>query len=106
MNLPRFSHIVVFTLKDASEEAIERLLADCNTYLSGHDGMVFYAAGTLADMHRDVNDRDFDVALTTVFQDKAAHDAYQVSDRHQEFIARGKSNWERVRVFDSQVSAE
>ena len=32
---------------------------------------------------------------------QAAHDAYQPSPGHQQFIAENKTNWKRVRVFDS-----
>jgi hypothetical protein len=48
-----------------------------------------------------VNDRDFDVALFIVFESHAAHDAYQVADRHETFIAENAPNWAKVRVFDA-----
>ena len=100
------AHNVFFTLDDNSPEAINTLIADCKTYLSGHDGMVFFAAGTLAEGYdRPVNDLDFDVALHTVFESRAAHDAYQVAERHLEFIERRKANWKTVRVFDSEASS-
>ena len=51
-----------------------------------------------------MNDRDFDVALNVVFQDAAAHDAYQKAERHLKFIAENKGNWKKVRVFDSYVA--
>ena len=54
-------------------------------------------------MKRDVNDRDFDVALHLVFKSKAAHDQYAKSERHLKFIEENKDNWKRVRVFDSYV---
>lgn len=99
------AHNVFFTLKDASDEAIGELVADCKTYLSDHPGMVFFAAGKLADGYeRPVNDLDFHVALHTIFESRDAHDAYQVADRHNEFIGRRKDNWETVRVFDSEVA--
>ena len=53
------------------------------------------------EMQRDVNDREFDVALHVIFENKDQHDAYQVADRHLAFIAEGKPNWARVRVFDA-----
>jgi hypothetical protein len=52
-----------------------------------------------------VNDQDFDVALHLVFRDKAAHDAYQVAPKHQQFIEESQDNWKQVRVFDSYVAA-
>lgn len=103
MSAELFGHCVYFTLRDSSPQEISRLLEGCQKYLTGHDGLVFFAAGTLADMHREVNDREFHVALHTVFRDKGAHDAYQVDARHKEFISLHRENWARVRVFDSDM---
>ena len=98
------SHDVYFALKDNSPDAKKKLVAACKKYLSGHEGEVFFAAGTLADsLKREVNDRDFDVALHIVFKDIASHDKYQVAKRHQQFIDENKANWKKVRVFDSVV---
>lgn len=99
------AHNVYFTLKGPSPIAREKLVAACHNYLTGHPGTVFFAAGTLAaDLNRPVNDQDFDVGLHIVFENRDAHDAYQVSQRHQQFIAENKDDWEQVRVFDSVVS--
>jgi hypothetical protein len=95
-------HNVYFSLNDASDTAKEKLVAACKKYLTAHPGAIFFSAGTLAaECDRPVNDRDFDVALTVAFQDKASHDAYQTAERHLEFIAENKENWKKVRVFDS-----
>jgi len=99
------AHMVYFTLKDKSTEAIDALVASCREYLTGHPGTVFFAAGTLTpDLQREVNDRDFDVALHVVFATREDHDRYQQDERHLQFIEANKANWERVRVFDSDVS--
>lgn len=99
-------HMVYFTLKDRSPEAVQALVAACRKYLNDHPGLVFFAAGTLVpDLTRPVNQTDFDVALHTVFESRAAHDAYQTAPRHLQFIAENKPNWDRVRVFDSDVDA-
>lgn len=99
-------HNVYFSLKDSSPEAIDRLVHSCRTLLNDHPGTEFFAAGKLAqDLTRDVNDRNFDVALHVVFADKAAHDRYQESAAHQQFIAENRDNWKTVRVFDSYASA-
>ena len=103
---PVLAHDVYFTLKDASPAARKALVVACRKYLAGHDGAVFFAAGTRADeMQRDVNDRAFDVSLHVHFRDKAAHDAYQEHPRHKQFIAENQANWKTVRVFDSWVEA-
>ena len=98
------AHNVYFSLKDNSSSAKEKLLAACKKYLTGHQGTVLFACGTLAqELRREVNDRDFEVALHVIFQDQAAHDKYQAASRHQQFIAENKENWKKVRVFDSTV---
>jgi hypothetical protein len=98
-------HMVYFTLKDRSPAALEKMLAACRQYLSGHPGTVFFAVGTLVpDLARPVNQLDFDVALQLVFDSREAHDAYQVHPRHVQFIEENKANWERVRVYDAYVS--
>jgi hypothetical protein len=99
------SHDVYFALKDNSPKAKQDLVNACKKYLSKHPGEVFFAAGILAEeLKREVNDRDFDVALHIVFTDQAAHDKYQDAERHQKFIDENKSNWKKVRVFDSIVT--
>ena len=98
------AHNVYFTLHDASDAARARLVQACKKYLSGHPGTLFFACGTLAkDLARPVNDRDFDVGLHVIFETQAAHDAYQVAPRHEKFIEENKSNWSKVRVFDSKA---
>jgi hypothetical protein len=100
------SHDVYFSLKDNSPQAKSHLVTACEKYLTGHSGTVWFAVGPLAEeMQREVNDRDFDVALHLVFEDKAAHDQYAVAERHRKFIEEMRGNWSRVRVFDSYVEA-
>lgn len=97
-------HNVFFTLKDRSESAKEALVAACRHHLTGHPGTTFFACGTLEpDLDREVNDRDFDVALLVVFATRADHDNYQEAPRHKQFIAENRESWAKVRVFDSVV---
>lgn len=99
------AHNVYFALKDDSAQSKQKLVDACKKYLTKHPGELFFAAGTRAEnLNREVNDRDFDVALHIVFEDQAAHDKYQDDKRHQQFIAENKDNWKKVRVFDSVVS--
>jgi Stress responsive A/B Barrel Domain len=98
------SHDVFFSLNDASPAARDALVAACKKYLTGHEGVVAFSAGVLAaELNRDVNDRDFDVALHMVFDGKASHDKYQDAPRHKQFIEENQKNWKKVRVFDSLV---
>jgi hypothetical protein len=103
MNL--LAHNVYFALHDRSPAARERLLEACRKYLAPHPGVVFFACGVLAEeLNREVNDRAFDVGLHIVFADQAAHDHYQETPAHLQFIAENKSNWKSVRVFDSVIA--
>jgi hypothetical protein len=100
-----FAHDVYFTLRESTPETRQALVDACETYLSGHDGALLFAAGTRArDMKRDVNDTDFDVSLHIHFESAEAHAAYQEHPRHQEFIGAMSANWKTVRVFDSWVT--
>jgi hypothetical protein len=103
-NNPMLAHVVFFNLNDNSTEQKEKLVRECHTYLKDHPGVVFFAAGTLAeDLQRPVNVRDFDVSLHVVFNARQAQDDYQKAPKHLEFIERNKANWKQVRVFDSIV---
>jgi hypothetical protein len=97
--------MVYFTLKDNSPAAVDRMLKACQTHLSGHAGTVYFGVGTVVpDLAREVNQRDFDVALQMVFESREAHDRYQIHERHQRFISENRDNWSRVRVFDANLS--
>jgi hypothetical protein len=101
---PQLAHDVYFTLHDASPEARGTLLDACRKYLTGHPGVVAFACGPRAEgLDRPVNDRGFDVSLHIVFENRAAHDAYQDAPRHHQFVAECRGNWKQVRVFDSLV---
>ena len=68
---PQLAHMVYFTLKDRSPAAVDKLVAACHRYLTDHPGTVYFSVGTLADLARPVNDRQFDVALNVVFRKPA-----------------------------------
>ena len=98
------AHSVYFSLNDNSSAAIQAMVQDCHKYLSALPGIVFYSAGTCSDVARPVSDRDYDVALVVVFQDRPALDAYSSAPKHVEFIGKHERNWKTVRVFDACVS--
>lgn len=103
-SLNKVAHNVFFSLNDSSEQKVQELVDACHKYLKVHPGVLFFAAGKLGEeFQREVNDRDFDVALHVYFEDKAAHDVYQTAEDHLTFINEQKDNWKQVRVFDSYV---
>jgi hypothetical protein len=102
---PHVAHMVYFKLKDSSGANRAKFVASCKLLLSGHDGTVSFAVGTLAgDLNGPFNDHDYDVSLHLVFVSKAALDKYHASARHDKFLEENKESWEKVRVFDSYLS--
>ena len=101
----QLAHHVYFTLKDKSAEKKAELVEACHKYLKPQAGVVFFSAGgRVPDLSRPVNDAEFDVSLAIVFDSRTSHDAYQTDETHDVFIAEQKDNWEKVRVFDSNLT--
>lgn len=57
--------------------------------------------GTPATTDRPVIDRSYDIGLTVLLKDMAAHDAYQVDPVHRKFVDEFGSWWERVVIYDA-----
>ena len=51
---PLLVHNVYFALHDKSPAARQKLIDDCNKYLTGHPGTVLFAVGTVSDLDRPV----------------------------------------------------
>jgi Stress responsive A/B Barrel Domain len=101
---PQIGHMVYFQLNDSSPAARQKLVDACKKYLKEHDGVVYFSAGTIGDeFKREVNDRDWDVALHLVFKNKASYDKYAEAKSHLQFIDENKAAWKKVRVFDSEI---
>ena len=101
----QLAHHVYFTLKDKSAEKKAALVEACHKYFKPQPGVVFFSTGgRVPDLDREVNDAGFDVSLAIVFDSRQSHDAYQVDETHDAFIAEQKDNWQNVRVFDSNLA--
>ena len=104
MSDKQVAHMVFFTLTDGSEEAIQKLINACDSYLTGHDGTVYYSAGTRgSEFVREVNNQTYHVGLHVVFESKAAHDQYQTHERHLAFIAENNDYSASVEIIDTYV---
>ena len=98
------AHNVFFALIDNSPEKIEQMIAAGHQYLAVIPGIRSFACGARETrLARDVNDLDFDVSVHILFESKEAHDAYQVADSHNEYVARNEANWAKARAFDTAV---
>ena len=101
---PQIGHMVFFQLKEGTPAERQKLVDACKKYLKDHEGVVYFSAGPIGDQFkREVNDRDWDVALHVVFKDLASHDKYQTAPKHLQFIEENKACWKKVRVFDSEL---
>ncbi len=101
---PQLAHSVIFALKDKSPSSRDQFVASCEKYLTGHRGTVTFAVGVIADdVVEPVSDREFDVTLHVVFENKGMLDAYLRSERHDQFVAENKDKFAKVRVFDSYL---
>jgi hypothetical protein len=98
------AHIVFFTLAEPSDANRTKLIAACKKYLDKHDGVVYFGVGVNApEYDREVNDRDYDVALHMIFKTARHQGAYQTHPRHVKFVEEYKALWKKVRVFDSTL---
>jgi len=102
---PQQAHMVFFELKDHSAEARSKFLASCQKYLSGHDGVLYFSVGAIAEdvVEPNVSVRDFDVALHLVFDSKESGAKYLKHPRHVQFVDENRESFAKVRVFDSYI---
>jgi hypothetical protein len=101
---PKIVENLYYSLKDKSIEAKKKLIDSCKGFLSQQPGIVFFAAGTLADDFKlPFRDRNFDVSLHIVFKNKAALAKFQDSEGLKKFVEANKDNWMKVRAFDSEA---
>ena len=96
-----FIHTVYFWYNPAATPAARKQLIDeCRSYLGKVPGVKFIWVGVPANTPRAVVDNSYGVGLTVVLEDSSGHDVYQEHPLHLEFIARNKSTWERVQIYD------
>ncbi len=96
-----FVHVVLFWFKaEASAQARAQVLTDSRELLSRIGTVRKLEAGKPAMTPREVVDNSYDLGLCVLFDDQAGHDAYQVHELHEQFIARNKATWQRVQVYD------
>ncbi len=95
-----FFHYVYFYVAD-QPDAAANIAAGCRKHLSGIPGVLRLELGKPAGTDRPVVDNEYGLALLVEFADAAAHDIYQDHPDHHAFIAECKSNWTRVRIYDS-----
>jgi hypothetical protein len=101
-----FVHAVYFWLRpDLTSAEQDRFTAGVES-LRAINGVRQGYIGVPAPTDRPVIERGYSRALVLVFDDKAAHDAYQVHPVHDKFRAECGGFWTRVRIYDSVTDAK
>jgi hypothetical protein len=59
--------------------------------------------GPPADTHRDVVERSYSYGLVLIFENLAAHNAYQVGEVHQQFVDQHLPKWTKAVVHDIET---
>lgn len=97
-----FHHSVYFWLSEESlEEGAQKTIDACRANLSDIPGIVSMTLGVPAGTSGGPVDTSYGVALIIEFEDKAAHDAYDIHPGHQRMISECSHLWSRVLVYDS-----
>ena len=64
----------------------------------------YYYGPPAATPERGRVDHSYDMAVNIFFESVAAHDAYQIDPIHVSFVEKSKDLWEKVVVYDNQIS--
>jgi hypothetical protein len=97
-----FSHIVIFWTDPAEPKAADEVVASAKKYLASIPGVVSFHAGQMTSSPREVVDQSYQVGLNIQFETKKAQDDYQVHPQHLEFVAKCKTLWTKVVIYDFQ----
>lgn len=94
-------HVVLFWFKpETRQELRQEMIQDAQSELSRIPTVRHLWSGRPAMTPRDVVDNSYDVGLCVILDDQAGLDAYQPHELHQQFLAKHKAHWQRIRVYD------
>ena len=95
-------HTVFFWLRkdlDGTQRANFRMGLESLKEIEHADSVFIGMPASVAE--RPVCDKSYDFCLTVILKDVLAHDAYQAHEKHQNFIAVHKEQWQKVKVYDA-----
>ena len=96
-----FIHSVYFWLADDLSEEKRAQFVEQARALTRIESVKHGWLGMPAPTDRPIIERSYSYALTVVFDDQEAHDAYQVDPVHDRFRDDCGSFWKRVQIYDS-----
>lgn len=95
-------HTVFFYLRDDLTDTQRTAFRAGVESLKGIDAAAAVYVGAPANTApRPVVDTGYDVGLTVIVEDVAAHDVYQDHAIHHAFVNEFKTYWERVQIYDA-----
>lgn len=97
-----FVHCVYFWLRDDLSHEDRDAFLDGVSRLTTIDTVLHGYVGVPAGTDRPIIDRTYSFGLVCVFDDRAAHDAYQVDSIHDEFRDTCSSFWSKVKIYDME----
>ena len=96
-------HSVYFWLKPKLTKAQRAEFRRAVESLSGIKAVEkTYVGSPAATERRLIIDATYDIALTVVCKNVAAHDAYQVDPIHLAFVKKCQAFWTRVQIYDAE----
>ena len=94
-------HSVFFWLReDLTEDERGAFKAGVDSLATIDSAVAVYIGTPAATEKRPVVDDSYDIGLTVVAQDVAAHDAYQIHPIHLAFVDQFKPYWTKVQIYD------
>lgn len=94
-------HSVFFWLReDLTDEERAAFRKGVDTLKDIDSAEAVYVGTPAGTAERPVVDNTYDVGLTVVAKDVAAHDVYQEHPIHQAFVNEFKSYWTKVTIYD------
>ncbi len=98
-------HTVLFWYKeDISSEQIDEFMQSLARLGDIATVSYFHYGPPAKTLQRGPVDHTYDMAVNVFFKDLAAHDAYQKDPTHLEFKDKTKELWEKVVIYDNQIS--
>lgn len=99
-----FVHCVYFWLRDDLSPHDLDAFVDGASRLTTIETVLHGYLGVPAGTDRPVIDRSYSYGLVCVFEDRLAHDAYQIDPIHDEFRDTCSSFWKTVKIYDVESS--
>jgi hypothetical protein len=97
-------HTVYFWLNEGlSDDELRSFEEGVSSLVDAPTVRQIYVGTPAATPSRGVVDNSFDYSLVLWFDDVAGHDAYQVSEVHQQFVADHEDKFATVRVYDNEL---